>query len=892
MMSLSFAGSGHGFGGSRGMSTQPPHVAAQGQSPESRRWHFANAVLDDRTFELTVDGAEVEIERKPFEVLRFLLQHAGEVVTKDELLAGVWPGRFLSETVLTKCVGRLREVLRDDDQTLIKTVYGYGYRFMAPVRIELQRAPEPAHFDFKEGDHPRERPLWSLIRRLGSGGHGEAWLARHDKTRDQRVFKFAIDEPSLAALKREITLFRFLNDSLGERARVVPLLDWNLEHPPCFIEMEYIAGGSLVEWAERSGGLSKVPLATRIEIAAQIAEALAAVHSVGVLHKDLKPSNVLIESDGTIRLADFGSGGVLDPKKLEALGITRLGFTKTVAAVGTSGGGTLMYAAPELLGGQPPTVKADIYALGVMLYQLVVGEFRKGMAAGWEHEIKDELLRECIAQAADGESQRRSGDAGAVAVRLRTLDDERERRNREREAKARAEALERALATAKASQAVAEFLSRDMFSVVGSKPLRDLTAKELLEAASTKLADRFQEMPLAAAKVHAALGGAFWTMEMVVEADRHLDHALTIYEQLGAAGCEDAIGAVTTLVGVKFTLGTLQAAMPRYQAALAAAQVELPPLHPGVIGLKSTLAQVRLLLGDWRGAAADFEELVAQLRSAGSENRDLLGNSERTLGYCLLHLAELEPAEQALTSALQRFTASQGSQAPTADARALRAMILAELERFDEAEVELQRALQLIRAWAPDDMSARVLSVQWGQARLRLRQGRCDQAIEILESALRTLDESRGRGGADHTAEWRLWLAHAYRDAGRVAEAEAGARAALVAAQTAWGSAHPIAQSARITLADTARLRGDAAAAHAALAAVDRNVIGNLGPIHPYAAELRRVEGLTAAMEGNDAEAQRALSEAREMLCRRYGPGHGLARRAEAELASVISRGG
>jgi len=71
------------------------------------RWHFADAVLDDRTLELVVDGIGSELERKPLEVLIYLLRHAGEVCTKDELLASVWSGRILSETVLTKCIGRI-----------------------------------------------------------------------------------------------------------------------------------------------------------------------------------------------------------------------------------------------------------------------------------------------------------------------------------------------------------------------------------------------------------------------------------------------------------------------------------------------------------------------------------------------------------------------------------------------------------------------------------------------------------------------------------------------------------------------------------------------------------------------------------------------------------------
>src|SRR6202789_1958480 len=85
-----------------------------------RRWHFAGAVLDERTLELLVNGVNAGLERKPLEVLIFLLERSDEVCTKDELLAGVWPGRILSETVLTKGIVRLPEALADQDQTMKK----------------------------------------------------------------------------------------------------------------------------------------------------------------------------------------------------------------------------------------------------------------------------------------------------------------------------------------------------------------------------------------------------------------------------------------------------------------------------------------------------------------------------------------------------------------------------------------------------------------------------------------------------------------------------------------------------------------------------------------------------------------------------------------------------
>jgi DNA-binding winged helix-turn-helix (wHTH) protein len=166
----------------------------------ARRWLFGAAALDERSLELRINGEAVSVDRKPLEVLLHLLHHAGEVVTKDELLEAVWPGRVLSDSALTSCMARLREALHDEEQTLIKTQHGYGYRLVAPVKVEAAVSPPPPKFDFKSGDHPPGRPQWKLLERLGTGGHGEVWLARNEKTRQARVFKFALDSTALVSL--------------------------------------------------------------------------------------------------------------------------------------------------------------------------------------------------------------------------------------------------------------------------------------------------------------------------------------------------------------------------------------------------------------------------------------------------------------------------------------------------------------------------------------------------------------------------------------------------------------------------------------------------------------------------------------------------------------------
>jgi eukaryotic-like serine/threonine-protein kinase len=132
--------------------TTPSDSAA---NPSGRRFRFGNCALDTRTLELTVGGAVVRLERRPLELLLYLLTHAGEVVTKDELLDEVWEGRVVSESVLTKCVAKLRQGLGDEDQAIVRTVHGYGYRLVAEVHVERPAtAPVRLLPELKPGDRP------------------------------------------------------------------------------------------------------------------------------------------------------------------------------------------------------------------------------------------------------------------------------------------------------------------------------------------------------------------------------------------------------------------------------------------------------------------------------------------------------------------------------------------------------------------------------------------------------------------------------------------------------------------------------------------------------------------------------------------------------------------
>jgi serine/threonine-protein kinase len=265
------------------------------------------------------------------------------------------------------------------------------------------------------------RPHWKLVEKLDEGGFGEVWLAERSKLDDRHVFKFCFDADRLRSLKREYTLFRLLKLALGERADIARLYDYNFDRPPFFLESEYTQGGNLIKWSDGVGGIGKLPLERRLGLVASVAEAVAAAHSVGVLHKDIKPSNILmhINPDGSIqpRLSDFGIGVLTELDRLEKLDITPVGFdAKTDLSSRT---GTRMYAAPEASADRPFTPQGDIYSLGVLLYQMVVGDLGRAIGTGWERDIHDPVLRRDIADCVDRDASRRLASTAELALRLR-----------------------------------------------------------------------------------------------------------------------------------------------------------------------------------------------------------------------------------------------------------------------------------------------------------------------------------------------------------------------------------------------------------------------------------------------------------------------------------------
>ncbi|MGJ8669145.1 MAG: protein kinase domain-containing protein [Oceanococcus sp.] len=395
-------------------------METQGSESEAVRWRFANAEYNERNHELMVDGAAVALEPKPMDVLRCLLRAEGELVTKEELFESVWAGRVVTDGVLSQSIRRIREVLGDTDRSMLRTVHGYGFRLDVPIEIEGRERPG-TRLQLEAGQSLPNLPHWILEQRLQTRPANELWRIRHAQSGQQRVLKLALDQRAQQALKREVTLNKVLRAELGDKAPLVPLLEWHFETTPAWIQMPWYEQGSLNDWLNAQGGPNALDLSRRLAIVAEAADALAQAHALGVMHKDIKPGNFLLTDSGEgtrLLLCDFGSGTVKSRDRLDQAGVTVMGFTQTIHA-DASTSGTPAYMAPEVLKGGVFSEKSDIYALGILLYQLSIGDLNEPMAAGWEEDVSDPSLRAIIAQACAGKPARRIASMQELAKRIR-----------------------------------------------------------------------------------------------------------------------------------------------------------------------------------------------------------------------------------------------------------------------------------------------------------------------------------------------------------------------------------------------------------------------------------------------------------------------------------------
>lgn len=198
---------------------------------------------------------------------------------------------------------------------------------------------------------------YRIVRLLGEGGMARVYLA-HDEVLDRDVAvkvlarRLAEDAESVERFRREARSAASLS-----HPNIVAVHDsGRTEAGDRYIVMEYVPGGTLKDPIREKGTLAPGEAAS---VALQVARALAAAHARGVIHRDIKPQNVLLNESGEAKVADFG--------------IARAAGSATLTGTGL-GPGTARYVSPEQAKGGPVTPQSDLYSLGVVLYEMLIGK--------------------------------------------------------------------------------------------------------------------------------------------------------------------------------------------------------------------------------------------------------------------------------------------------------------------------------------------------------------------------------------------------------------------------------------------------------------------------------------------------------------------------------------
>ena len=258
----------------------------------------------------------------------------------------------------------------------------------------------------------REISHYRIVELLGSGGMSSVWRAEDLLLGRQVALKF----PHPDRVRDPANRARFLREaraaSVLDHPNIVVLHDVCMSDDEIFLAMQFVEGDSLRRTVERGPLVPERACA----IARKVADALAHAHTRGVVHRDVKPENVLLGADGHVKLADFGIALVRGEARLTELG----GWV-----------GTVGYVAPEILGGAEGEARSDLFSLGVMLHEMLAGELPFGGGSVHEtlhhalHAPARELpltvppsLRDVVSSLLEKDPARRPGGASEVADAL------------------------------------------------------------------------------------------------------------------------------------------------------------------------------------------------------------------------------------------------------------------------------------------------------------------------------------------------------------------------------------------------------------------------------------------------------------------------------------------
>jgi serine/threonine-protein kinase len=289
--------------------------------------------------------------------------------------AGQSSRRLLLQAKLTSAI-RV-DFIRDQRYFII----GIGHCKFASFLAEYRLTPsEPSGEKMEKDDSSdslskgAEIYNYKILKKLGSGGMGEVYLAEDTKLNRQVALKFL---PIHFATDNTLKT-RFINEAQAaaklNHPNIITIFEVNEHNGRPFFAMEHVEGSPLSDVIEKDG----LPSEKAVDITLQLCEGLKEAHNAGIVHRDIKPSNIIIDKSGRCRILDFGLAAIQSDERL----------TKTGTLLGT-----VEYMSPEQVRGKKVDHRSDIFSLGVLLYELLTGllPFKGDYTAGVVYSIINEV---------------------------------------------------------------------------------------------------------------------------------------------------------------------------------------------------------------------------------------------------------------------------------------------------------------------------------------------------------------------------------------------------------------------------------------------------------------------------------------------------------------------
>lgn len=770
---------------------------------------------------------------------------------------------------------------------------------------------------------------YRILRLLGEGGMGRVYLAQELHPQREVALKVVrgVSTSVVERMRREIEVLAQLEHpgiarlyAAGESLIDDVYVPW--------LALEYVRGVDLVRHAQENN----LNLIARLQLLIEVARAVQYAHEQGVIHRDLKPGNILIDEAGHPKVLDFGIARLRDDA---APGLTHDGQVL----------GTLPYMSAEQLAGDSRQIDArsDVYSLGVLAYELIAGRLphpRLNTSTIFEaleilrHEAPPGLatlmpsargdLDTVIMKSLASEAGQRYASAAAWADDLQRIIDHRPIMARPLTRMYRATRFVRRhrLLTAAMTSVVLVLAAASIVSFRFALAEQAARSEADLRAEESAAVNAFLERMLASADPELAAGRKLTVDEVVDQAERDLKRldskpgvqravATTLSRTRGALGEYDAALALNTqalelgkqlglsppqLADLLQQRATLYIEMGQFEkaiATLADARRAWPdaPLEKR-LSFDLTAARIDDQAGRPEAAETTYRAIITAAEGAGyAANRTEVGVrntleiARSNLSGVLRDRGALDESEELTRAVLAGRMEELGERSPlTLASRNKLALVLAARGDNEQAENEATEALRLQREVLGNMHSSTLTSMQT-LANILITRQQYDAAEALTRESLQGMEQQFGDDYAQTLASMNT-LAYLLEERGQVSEAEAAYRR-IIEIQTRGGVEHPTTLAPRNNLAMLLVKAGRLEAARHEFTALLEHSRATVGDDHAMTAIFMSNEGLCLSRMGRYIEARDELEDAHARLLGIFGAEHSRTRTAAERLAEV-----